>query len=62
MAYKQIKIADYVPSGVSHEDLVQAQARKTYYESELLRIQAASLIQVAKDAGKPIMVQGNQND
>lgn len=62
MAYKNIKIVDFAPSASSHEDLMRAQARKTHYESELLRIQCAKAIQEAKDAGNPIQVQGNQND
>lgn len=62
MAYKQIKLADFSTTGSNHEDLVLAQARKTFYESELLRIQCAKTIQEAKDAGNPIQVQGNQND
>lgn len=61
MAYKQIKLIEYVPDQTltGHQN---ASGRKAHYESELLRIQAAQLIQQAKDAGKPIMVQGNQND
>lgn len=58
MAYKQIKLIDYqqCPSLTAHEN---ACARKAHYESEILRIQAAEIIQLAKDAGKTIMVQGN---
>lgn len=62
MAYKQIKIVDFSPSGSEQGDLARAQARKVHYESELLRIQCAEIIQRAKDEGKPIQVQGNQND
>ena len=61
MAYKQIKLIDYIPDPTisGHQD---ASGRKAHYESEILRIQAAELIQKAKDAGNPIMVQGQQND
>lgn len=62
MAYKNIKLIEFTPSGSNNEDLIQAQARKVHYESEVLRIQAAKLIQDAKDSGNPIQVQGNQND
>ena len=61
MAYKQIKLIDYVPDPTlpAHID---AKGRKAHYESEISRIKAAELIQNAKDAGKPITVQGQQDD
>lgn len=61
MSYKQIKLIDYVhdPEMPSH---INAKGRKAHYESEILRIQAAELIQKYKEAGKPIMVQGQQDD
>ena len=61
MAYKQIKLIDYVSDATLTADQ-NARGRKAHYESELLRIQAAELIQNAKVANKPIMVQGNQDD
>lgn len=61
MSYKQIKLIDFVPDpALSAED--NAKARKYHYESELIRIRAAEIIQVAKDSGKPIKVQGQQDD
>lgn len=62
MAYKAIKVIDFVPQSNPHDDLMRAQARKIHYESELERIRCAELIQRHKDEGKPIQVQGNQND
>jgi len=62
MAYKNLKPVEFAPSYSVHDDLVRAQARKTHYESELLRIQCAKVLQEARDEGKPIQVQGNQND
>ncbi len=61
MAYKQIKLIEYItdPTLTSEQN---ARGRKAHYESEILRIQAAELIQKYKDAGNPIMVQGQQND
>ena len=61
MAYKQIKLIDYVTDATLTAEQ-NARARKCHYESEILRIQAAEIIQVAKDSGKTIMVQGQQND
>ena len=61
MEYKQIKLVEYVPDPTLTSQQ-NALGRKTHYESEILRIQAAEIIQQAKDVGKPIMVQGNQND
>lgn len=61
MAYKQIKLIDYVTDATLTAEQ-NAHARKCHYESEILRIQAAEIIQVAKDSGKTIMVQGQQND
>lgn len=62
MAYKNLKPVEFTPSHSVHDDLARAQARKTHYESELLRIQCAKVLQEARDEGKPIQVQGNQND
>lgn len=61
MAYKQIKLQDYVPS-TTLDAHAQAAARKLWYESEDIRIAVAARIQRAKDEGKPIMVQGNKDD
>ena len=61
MAYKQIKLIDYVSDATLTAEQ-NGRARKAHYESEISRIQAAELIQNAKEAGKPIMVQGNQDD
>ena len=61
MSYKQIKLIDFVPDPtLSAED--NAKARKYHYESELIRMRAAEMIQAAKDSGKPIKVQGQQDD
>lgn len=61
MAYKQIKLIDYVPCSTL-TTLENAQARKAHYEGEVARVRAAELIQTAKYKGSPIMVQGSQND
>lgn len=61
MAYKQIKLIDFVADPACNAEQ-NARGRKAHYESEITRIQAAELIQNAKIAGKPIMVQGNQDD
>ena len=61
MSYKQIKLIDFVPDPtLSAKD--NAKARKYHYESELTRIRAAEIIQVAKALGNPIKVRGQQDD
>lgn len=62
MSYKQIKTVGFNSTEHPQIALQRAQARKTHYESELLRIQCAKIIQDAKEEGKPIMVQGMQDD
>lgn len=60
MAYKDVKLVDFVPCPTltKKENSI---ARKYHYESEVSRIHAAKLIQEAKDEGKPIKVQGKQD-
>lgn len=60
MAYKDIKLVDFVPCPTLTKK-ENALARKYHYESEVFRISAARLIQEAKDDGHPIKVQGKQD-
>ena len=61
MAYKNIKLVDFKPDPTL-TGLDNALARKAHYDSEMVRIKAAELIQRYKVDGTPIQVQGSQDD
>lgn len=60
MAYKQAKLIDFVPDP-TQDNKSNALARKYHYESELARLRAAELLEIAKREGRPVMVQGKQD-